>query len=119
MQRNKRTPHTVIDLSELTHIIDRVTKVGYAIEKDETDIGVTCIAAAIVQYDAVVGAVSLSVPSARLDRSKESALINAIKNTTLTISKLLSKRGVAHERIDIRIYHFSDDAPIVILCGRL
>ena len=43
-----RTPQTTTDKDELKRILVDVHRRGYAIERDQTDLGVTCIAAAVI-----------------------------------------------------------------------
>src|SRR5581483_9217969 len=43
-----RTPKTVTDVEELRRILTRAHQQGYAVERDQTDLGVTCIAAPIL-----------------------------------------------------------------------
>lgn len=63
----KRTPHTVVDPAALRKLLAAARADGYATEEHETDLGVMCVGAAVFDRDAVVGAVSLSAPTARAD----------------------------------------------------
>jgi IclR family KDG regulon transcriptional repressor len=47
-----------------------VAKDGIAIEEDQTDLGVACIAAPIFDRDGVVAAMRLSSPTVRLQAAK-------------------------------------------------
>lgn len=89
----KLTAETVVDPPRLMEILDDVRRLGYAIERDETDIGVTCIGAPICPDGQVIGAVSLSAPSARLRGSLENAAIRAVKQTAAEITARLSARA--------------------------
>jgi DNA-binding IclR family transcriptional regulator len=62
----KLTTETIVDPQRLMEILDDARRLGYAVECDETDIGVTCIGAPICPEGRVVGAVSVSAPSVRL-----------------------------------------------------
>jgi DNA-binding IclR family transcriptional regulator len=60
------TAHTITDLDTLKKELEEVRKKGFAIDNEEYDIGVRCVAAPIRDYTRrVVGAVSLSGPSMR------------------------------------------------------
>jgi DNA-binding IclR family transcriptional regulator len=86
----KLTTETVIDPIRLREILDDVRRLGYAVERDETDIGVTCIGAPIFRNDRVIGAVSLSAPSARLRGGLENKAISAVKQTASAMTSKLS-----------------------------
>lgn len=87
----KLTPETVVDPLRLYEILDDVRRLGYAVERDETDIGVTCIGAPIFQAGHVAGAISLSAPSARLHGGQENRAIRAVKQTATTVTSALSE----------------------------
>ena len=60
------TPYTISSLNELKKELGKIRECGYAIDNEEYDIGVRCVAAPIRDYTRrVVGAVSLSGPSMR------------------------------------------------------
>jgi DNA-binding IclR family transcriptional regulator len=86
----KLTTETVNDPIRLREILDDVRRLGYAVERDETDIGVTCIGAPIFRNDRVIGAVSLSAPSARLRGGLENKAISAVKQTASAMTSKLS-----------------------------
>jgi DNA-binding IclR family transcriptional regulator len=90
-----RTPRTTKDEPELRRILARVLRVGYAIERDETDLGVTCIAAPVLSEAQPVAAISLSVPSARVDSNSEKRWIADVQATARSLSRELA----ASERI--------------------
>ncbi|TWT65327.1 IclR family transcriptional regulator [Allorhodopirellula solitaria] len=62
----RRTPKTVIDEAEIRKILKQVKKDGFAIEEDETDIGVTCIGVPVFDSEGIAAAISLSVPTVRI-----------------------------------------------------
>ena len=88
-----RTAHTVVDPKELRTELDRVARQGYAIEIDQTDLGVTCIGAPIIRHGTPVAAVSISLPSARADAAAEKALIAAVRATAGRVEKQLTRAG--------------------------
>ncbi|TWT34850.1 IclR family transcriptional regulator [Blastopirellula retiformator] len=85
-----RTPQTVIDPVQLYEIHQRASQQGYAIEEDQNDIGVTCIGAPIRDGGEIVAAVSVSIPTARVDADSQPQLIDAVKQTAEKISAQLS-----------------------------
>lgn len=74
-QLQRYTPNTITDRQVLKKHLEQVAEQGYAIDDEEMDPGVRCIAAPIRDYTRrIVGAVSISGPSMRLtdERLKES-----------------------------------------------
>jgi DNA-binding IclR family transcriptional regulator len=71
------TPNTVVDRDKLKQELRKVADAGYAIDDEEVDIGVRCIAAPIRDYTRrIVGAVSISGPAMRFsDERLEKELI--------------------------------------------
>ena len=61
----KRTPHTVVEPAELLQLLTAVRKSGYAIEENETDIGVVCFGAPVFGREGVAGAISITLPTVR------------------------------------------------------
>ncbi len=64
----KRTPKTVIEETEIKKILTRVAKNGFAVEEDQTDLGVSCIGAPLFDNEGVVAAISLSAPAVRINK---------------------------------------------------
>jgi DNA-binding IclR family transcriptional regulator len=90
-----RTPRTVTDVQELREIVLAAGRDGYAVERDQTDLGVTCIACPIVLANDPVAAVSLSAPTARINETTERALIEKVTAAAEKITKLIA----AEERV--------------------
>ncbi|WP_020677186.1 IclR family transcriptional regulator [Geopsychrobacter electrodiphilus] len=70
----QHTPTTLVDIKKLKAELELIRTNGYAIDDEELDLGVRCIAAPIRDYTRrIVGAVSISGPSMRLEdkRMKE------------------------------------------------
>lgn len=85
-----RTPQTVIDPEKLTEIHHQVQSQGYAIENDQNDIGITCIGAPVSENDEVLAAISISLPTARVNLGSQQELIDAVLSTARQISQQLS-----------------------------
>lgn len=85
------TPNTIIDRVELNRHLRKIATQRYAIDDEEFDIGVRCVAAPIRDYThKVVGAVSISGPSTRLsDVRLEHVLIPLVKYASDKISSNL------------------------------
>ena len=85
------TPNTIIDRVELKRHLGKIAMQGYAIDDEELDIGVRCVAAPIRDYThRVVGAVSISGPSMRLSMERiDRELIPLVKRAAEDISMKL------------------------------
>lgn len=90
-----RTPHTIIDREELRTILRQVHAAGCAIERDQTDVGVTCIGAPVFKGKMVIAAISISVPTARLAGAREKELVNAVCDAASVLSNRLGKTNTA------------------------
>lgn len=86
-----RTPHTITSPKALVAELKVVAKQGFAIERDQTDLGVTCIGAPVFEDGIPVAAVSVSLPSARAGVKAEKALIAAVQTTCKQIERELAK----------------------------
>lgn len=76
------TPNTVVDRDKLKQELRKVAEAGYAIDDEEVDVGVRCIAAPIRDYTRrIVGAVSISGPAMRFsdDRLEKELIPLAIQ----------------------------------------
>lgn len=85
------TPYTITDRDELRKHLKLVVEQGYAIDNEELDIGVRCVAAPIRDYTRrIIGAVSLSGPSMRFtDERMDKELIPLVKKAADEISMKL------------------------------
>jgi len=86
-----RTPRTVTDPEALRRTLRRAKRNGYAEETDENDLGVMCIAAPLFDAQGVAAAVSISAPSARIDRQRRRDLIEALLETTQQLNEQLQE----------------------------
>jgi len=65
------TENTIIDYSILAAHLEQVRKSGFAIDNEEFDIGVRCIAVPVFDYRGkIIGAMGVSGPSSRLDMER-------------------------------------------------
>ncbi|MBL4886423.1 MAG: IclR family transcriptional regulator [Planctomycetaceae bacterium] len=85
-----RTPQTIIDLQELRKIHNQAQQDGYATEKDQNDIGITCVGAPILEGDEIIAAISISAPTARVGGDSQKTLIDAVLQAAKQISDQLS-----------------------------
>jgi DNA-binding IclR family transcriptional regulator len=82
-----RTPRTITDRNQLESQLLEVSRVGYAVARDEIEIGLNAAAAPVYNHAGnVIGAVSISGPAFRFDPEKTPGLLEALKQAGLQIS---------------------------------
>ena len=86
-----RTPRTVTSPLEIRKILSTARSDGYAIERDQTDLGVTCIAAPVLLRGNPMAAISVSAPSARVDTVAERTWIPLVCRTAQALAKAVSR----------------------------
>lgn len=89
----RRTPFTLLDRARLRRILRRVRQRGYAVERDETDVGVLCVGAPILAAGRAVAALSVSAPSARIDGKRMRVLVRAVRTAALELGAALGERS--------------------------
>lgn len=84
------TASTRLSPDELIHELRQVRETGYALDREENELGICCIAAAILDGDHhPVGAISISVPSVRLTDDWQPALSERVMAASSEISRQL------------------------------
>jgi len=88
------TPNTITSIEDLKLALRQVAENGYAIDNEELDPGVRCIAAPIYDYTRrIVGAISLSGPSMRFTDSRiDDELVPLVLEAAATLSTRLGYR---------------------------
>lgn len=83
------TEKTITDRKELEKELNKVKKQGFALDREENEKDVCCIAAPIKDYQGkIIAAISISGPVYRIDINKQ----NHLKEALIRISKKMSKR---------------------------
>lgn len=92
------TARTTTDHRELDRRLSQARSTGYAIDREENEVGWTCVAAAIVR-DGIgpIGAVSVSLPAQRLTAKLEMRLADAVTAS----ARRIAASGIGHV-LDIR-----------------
>jgi DNA-binding IclR family transcriptional regulator len=87
------TNNTITDLETLMIELARIRKQGYAIDNEEIEIGLKCIAAPL-QYSAgeTIAAISISGPKERFNSAEMKRLIPLVKNASERISAVLKTK---------------------------
>jgi IclR family acetate operon transcriptional repressor len=93
------TPNTIVDPESLKLHLREVRASGYAIDNEECELGMRCVAAPITDHTGlVVAAVSISAPTTRLGPDKAVALVPSIKECARMVSRMLGSPSLANGR---------------------
>ena len=85
----QRTPKTVIEPAKLRQILKRARDEGYALERDQTDIGVTCLGVPVFSGGQVIAAISISAPTARVDAAAEQRWLEYLRTAVKKLERKL------------------------------
>lgn len=87
---SRLTENTITDKRELEKELDKVREQGFALDREENEKDVRCVAAPIRNHQGkVIAAISISSPIFRLDKNVQNNLKDAIIETSEKISKRL------------------------------
>jgi len=87
------TPHTITTMDRLEEEMGRIRAEGYAIDMEENELGVICVAAAIsVVVDGGTEALSVSAPASRLPRERIREYGERVLETARTVENALGAR---------------------------
>ncbi len=82
------TEHSITSLDELLGQLSDIRRLGFALDNEENELGVRCVAASIVDYSGVaVGAFSVSAPTTRMDEDRIRELSGYVLETREKISR--------------------------------
>jgi IclR family acetate operon transcriptional repressor len=73
------TPRTIVDPEVFARELEDVAKHGYAIDREEFTLGVSCVAAPVVEEGTVMHAYTVSVPVDRFERERETLITAVLK----------------------------------------
>lgn len=85
----QHTIHTITDKEVLMKQLHEIRTKGYALDLEENEVGITCIAAPIFEHAGkIVASVSISGPTTRMDRER----MEELKQKITDVSKRISAR---------------------------
>ncbi|MGI5998306.1 MAG: IclR family transcriptional regulator [Lutispora sp.] len=86
----KFTGNTLSDINELVRELDIIRQQGYAMDNEEREEGVTCIAAPVFDcYGEAIASISISGPTYRLKEKDLSTIINNVIDVAKELSESL------------------------------
>lgn len=88
------TPNTITDKMELINKLDKIKEDGYAIDNEEYEIGLICVAAPVLDHSGVAKyGISITGPTIRMTEEKITEAIKLLKNAVHKISCGIGYRG--------------------------
>jgi DNA-binding IclR family transcriptional regulator len=90
------TPRTLVTVAELDDDFGRIRDRGYAVDNEEHELGVGCVAAPVFDHTGrPAAAISVSGPSARILEADPAALGSLIADRARQVSEALGQPGAA------------------------
>jgi len=94
------TENTITDKKELEKVLGKVRERGFALDREENEKDVRCVAAPIRNYQGeVIAAISISSPIFRIDKNAQNDLRKVLIETSKKISKRLGYNSKLLKRI--------------------
>lgn len=88
------SPNTITDLGKMEQELEKIRQQGYAVDNEEHEPNVRCIAVAIRNWAGEpVAAISISAPAARLNDEVMASLLPLLRTAADDISAMLGWRG--------------------------
>lgn len=88
------TPNTITKVDKLLAELKRIQKLGYSVDNEEIELGLTCVGSAIRNHAGeMVGAISVAGPSVRMSPARLPALAKAVMHVASAISAELGYDG--------------------------
>ncbi|PLR66042.1 IclR family transcriptional regulator [Bacillus sp. UMB0893] len=85
----QNTKNTFVDLHLLKEHLKVIRKQGYAVDDEETEIGLRCIAAPVIFEGNMISAVAIAGPALRLNKKLDKTFSKKLIQCSLRISKML------------------------------
>ena len=88
------TPHTIVTINDLLKELELTRQRGYAVEREETNLMVNCIAVSLDYNNAPIAALSISIPTFRISESKEKEAVQILWEAKQRIETHFKMYGV-------------------------
>lgn len=90
----KFTTNTITDKMELIKELDKIRENGYAIDNEEYEVGLVCVAAPVLDHSGLAKySISVTGPAIRMTEEKIQEAITVLKDAALQISVRLGYKG--------------------------
>ena len=87
------TPHTVNDMRQFEKELEKVRRLGYAIDDEESVLGARCLGVPVLSHlQEAVASISVSGPTTRLDLSKIPNIVEQLQKASRSISERMGFR---------------------------
>ena len=84
------TRNTITSLEKLQNALEDIRRVGYAVDDEEQEIGLTCVGVPIFNNDCVaIASISITGPTQRMREHDFESMIHRLKEVSQEITKLL------------------------------
>jgi IclR family KDG regulon transcriptional repressor len=91
---SRHTPKTITELDPLMEQLQEVRERGFALDNEENEMGIICVAAPIFDHRAkAFAAISVSGPIMRMSDERQGQLIDLVKETSVKISQRMGYKG--------------------------
>lgn len=87
----RRTPHTVVAPGLLRRQLERVLETGVAFEREESRVGLTCVAAPVLDADGRTALAAISV-TGPVGRFRPEAHVDAVRAAATGVGSVLARR---------------------------
>jgi IclR family acetate operon transcriptional repressor len=88
----EHTPHTITEPKALLAELDTIRSQGYAVDDEEQEMGVRCLAMPLLLDGVAIAAVSISAPAARLEPERAAALVEPMQHVAARATESI-RRG--------------------------
>lgn len=86
----RKTEFTITTAGELSRELEKIRKAGFALDREEMENGICCVAAPIINSRGTIAAISISGPSSRMQsKGLETALSQEICQTAGRVSRYI------------------------------
>ncbi len=93
LELRPHTAHTIADLSTLRKALEEIRERGYAVDDEEFDEGVRCVAVPVGPLGAPIAAISVSGPASRLGRPRLGELAPLLRRGAGELADSLRERA--------------------------
>lgn len=91
---DRLTKHTIVTVDDMRADLERTRERGYAIDAEEADIGLRCLAVPLVDNGDLLGALSVSGPSGEGSLDREEDIVAALEETRSRLLQVSDLRNV-------------------------